>query len=188
MYCCAGREIEGSDDVDGRQAPGHCAVHGLAGSACGAGAAPSAGGGRHDDRSGLRAGCVWQRRRQAAGPQQDVSRTLRPLSFQRTSGRLSSPRSHSITLQSFFQWSASAAACFGSDNINRSDGDWVELPPSFTAQLGLSGPAVYVVWISGDQVRLKTRRTASHCCRLLTCRHGSVAGSRWCWGSGRRGL
>ena len=38
------------------------------------------------------------------------------------------------------------------DNINRSDGDWVELPPSFTAQLGLSGPAVYVVWISGDQV------------------------------------
>ena len=42
---------------------------------------------------------------------------------------------------------------FGRDNINRSDGDWVELPPSFTAQLGLSGPAVYVVWISGDQVR-----------------------------------
>ena len=43
---------------------------------------------------------------------------------------------------------------FGRDNINRSDGDWVELPPSFTAQLGLSWPAVYVVWISGDQVRL----------------------------------
>ena len=37
------------------------------------------------------------------------------------------------------------------DDINRSDGDWVELPPSFTAQLGLAGPAVYVVWLCGDQ-------------------------------------
>ena len=37
------------------------------------------------------------------------------------------------------------------DNINRSDGDWVELPPSFTARLGLTGPAVYLVWICGDQ-------------------------------------
>lgn len=40
------------------------------------------------------------------------------------------------------------------DNINRSDGDFVELPVSFTAQLGLVGPAVYAVWISGDQVVL----------------------------------
>ena len=40
------------------------------------------------------------------------------------------------------------------DNINRSDGDFVELPASFTAKLGLVGPAVYVVWISGDQVVL----------------------------------
>eukprot|EP01048_Picozoa_sp_COSAG05_P015717 COSAG05_NODE_1929_length_3819_cov_16.551882_4_plen_496_part_00 len=40
------------------------------------------------------------------------------------------------------------------DNINRSDGDWVQLPPEFTAQLGLQGAAVYVVWISGDQVVL----------------------------------
>jgi hypothetical protein len=38
------------------------------------------------------------------------------------------------------------------DNINRSDGDWVELPASFTAQLGLQGPAVFVVWVCGDQV------------------------------------
>ena len=37
------------------------------------------------------------------------------------------------------------------DNINRSDGDFVELPPSFTAQIGLVGPAVYVVWLCGDQ-------------------------------------
>ena len=35
--------------------------------------------------------------------------------------------------------------------INRSDGDWVELPPAFTAQLGLQGPAVYIVWICGDR-------------------------------------
>ena len=32
------------------------------------------------------------------------------------------------------------------DQINRSDGDWVELPASFTALLGLQGPAVYIVW------------------------------------------
>ena len=37
------------------------------------------------------------------------------------------------------------------DNINRSDGDWVELPASFTSLLGLQGPAVYVVWICGDR-------------------------------------
>ena len=29
--------------------------------------------------------------------------------------------------------------------------DLVELPPSFTRLLGLQGPAVYVVWICGDQ-------------------------------------
>lgn len=40
------------------------------------------------------------------------------------------------------------------DNINRSDGDFVELPSAFTTNLGLKGPAVYVVWISGDQVVL----------------------------------
>ena len=53
--------------------------------------------------------------------------------------------------------SAQQALCHNkTDNINRSDGDWVELPPSFTAQLkGVHrGPAVYVVWISGDQVVL----------------------------------
>lgn len=40
------------------------------------------------------------------------------------------------------------------DDINRSDGDWVELPASFTAKLGLVGPAVYVVWLVGDQMVL----------------------------------
>jgi hypothetical protein len=37
------------------------------------------------------------------------------------------------------------------DQINRSDGDWVELPASFTAMLGLQGPAVYIVWACGDR-------------------------------------
>ena len=37
------------------------------------------------------------------------------------------------------------------DQINRSGTDLVELPPAFTRLLGLKGPAVYVVWICGDQ-------------------------------------
>ena len=37
------------------------------------------------------------------------------------------------------------------DQINRSDGDWVELPASFTALIGLQGPAVYIVWACGDR-------------------------------------
>ena len=37
------------------------------------------------------------------------------------------------------------------DNINRSDADFVELPASFTALMGLQGPAVYVVWACGDR-------------------------------------
>ena len=37
------------------------------------------------------------------------------------------------------------------DQINWSDMDLVELPPAFTRSLGLQGPAVYVVWICGDQ-------------------------------------
>ena len=50
---------------------------------------------------------------------------------------------------------AQKEACHNkTDNINRSDGDFVELPSSFTRELGLDGPAVYVVWISGDQVVL----------------------------------
>ena len=62
----------------------------------------------------------------------------------------------------------------------------MELPPSFTAQLGLSGPAVYVVWISGDQVRLSPPN--SHCCLLLTRRHGSVAGEQVVLGFGAQGI
>ena len=37
------------------------------------------------------------------------------------------------------------------DQINRSGTDLLELPPAFARLLGLQGPAVYVVWVCGDQ-------------------------------------
>ena len=50
---------------------------------------------------------------------------------------------------------AQKEACHNkTDNINRSDDGFVELPSKFTKELELNGPAVCVVWISGNQVVL----------------------------------